>query len=61
MPYCSRRCYRLVARFGFLSAQPLRIETTRRVVLNTMFKKPGGGRGSLIYGESLQQRNSGGW
>jgi hypothetical protein len=29
-------------------AQPLRIETTRRVVLNTMFKKPGGA-GAVLY------------
>ena len=35
-----------------IDAQPLRIETTRRVVLNPMFKKPGGARFSIYMGKA---------
>ena len=35
-------------------AQPIRIETTRRVVLNTLFKKPVGGAILHIWGKPLE-------
>jgi hypothetical protein len=47
-------------RSGGIAAQPLRIETTRRVVLNTMFKKPDGRARFFIYGECLREWRLGG-